>query len=615
MRIYDNFNLLYKSPFGAVKTEEEVTMRISVESTKKVENPCLLICEIDKWNEFLSYPMNYEKEEDGFNWYSVNFSIGKAAVYFYFFKVTIDGRECELKRAQNYECVLDSNCYMYQLTVYDKNFKVDDSYKGGIMYQILPDRFCNSGTQKENIPTDRTIRKDWGGIPEYFPNSQGKITNSDYFCGDLQGITSKLDYLKELSVTAIYINPIFEAHSNHRYDTADYLKIDPLLGTEEDFRKLCSEAKQRGIVVILDGVFSHTGSDSVYFNKSNRYNSVGAYNSYESDYYSWYKFTNYPNEYKSWWGFETLPELDKDNESYVQFICGENGVIDKWIKAGAYGFRLDVADELTPTFLKKIKEAVVKYGGKILIGEVWEDATTKRSYGRLREYLLGHELDSTMNYPFKNAILDYIRYGCSGCFYETIMSIVENYPKEALNCLMNMLSTHDTERAMTRLVNDEVNNCDRYWQAERNNLTNEQYMFGKKKIMLATVIQYFLPGLPCIYYGDEAGLYGYKDPFNRGCYPWENEDNELTQFFKEIGRVRQEIPMLKDSCFRFLSIDNEVCVFERFNETESIIVAVNRTESTRMLDLKLESVSEIAKFGKYDDLCLGGYSSVVFKRQ
>lgn len=617
MKIYDSFNLLYKSPFGAVKTDEEIIIRISLENNKKVDNPCLLICEIDKWNEFVSYPMEYEKEESGLNWYLVRFSIKKAAVYFYFFKIIINGCSFELKRAHNYESVLDTNSFLYQLTVYDKNFKVDDNYKGGIMYQIFPDRFYNSGNKKVNVPTDCIIREDWSGIPEYLPNAQGKITNNDYFCGDIKGITLKLDYLKELSVTAIYINPIFEAHSNHRYDTADYLKIDPLLGTEEDFKKLCSEAKRRGIVIILDGVFSHTGSDSVYFNKNNRYNTVGAYNSKESPYYSWYKFNNYPNDYRSWWGFDTLPELDKDNESYVEFICGDNGVISKWIKAGAYGFRLDVVDELTSSLLEKIKEAIIKYGGKILIGEVWEDATTKRSYGQLREYLLGHQLDSTMNYPFKNAILDYIRYGNSCYFYETVMSIVDNYPKEALNCLMNMLSTHDTERAMTRLVAEEVNNCDRYWQAERNNLNNGQYEFGKKTLILASVIQYFLPGLPCIYYGDEAGLYGYKDPFNRGCYPWKNEDNELVGFFKEIGRIRREIPMLKNAYFKIIYIDNDICIFERFNETESIVIAVNRTGDYKNLDAKIQSILEyeqIAKFWQYDNFCLGGYSSVVLKR-
>jgi cyclomaltodextrinase / maltogenic alpha-amylase / neopullulanase len=618
MKLYDNFCVLYKLPFGAVKVNDIITIRISTQITDVVLNPCLLICEIDNWYEFTSYPMNLEKQDSGLNWYSIKFSISKPSIYYYFFKLTINGNNFELKRAQNYESILDSKGDFYQLTVYDKSNINDDNYNGGIMYQIFPDRFYGSGVEKNNIPMDRRIRDDWGGLPEYLPDYQGKITNSDYFCGDIKGITLKLDYLFELGVTSIYINPIFEAHSNHRYDTADYLKIDPLLGTETDFNQLCSEAKKRGMVIILDGVFSHTGSDSIYFNKNNRYDSVGAYNNESSKYHNWYKFINYPNNYKSWWGFDTLPELDKENEDFIEFVCGENGVIDKWIKAGAYGFRLDVVDELNQNILEKIKEAVIKFGGKILIGEVWEDATTKRSYGQIRQYLLGKQLDSTMNYPFKNAILSYIRYGCSCYFYETIMSIVENYPKEALDSMMNMLSTHDTERAITKLVAPEADDCNRYWQADRNNLTQQQYDFGKKMLKLATVIQYFVPGLPCIYYGDEAGLYGYRDPFNRCCYPWKNEDYELIEFFKEIGKVRKMNNIFKDGYFRIIYIDNEICIFERFNENESIVIAVNRTDNSKMLDVKTNLIlqyKEIAKFGQYDNFLLGGYSSVVLKRE
>lgn len=618
MKIYDNFNLLYKKPFGAVKINEVITIRIAVESFKQVTSPYLFICEIDKWHEFLCYPMTFEKNDDDFNWYVVEFSIPKPAVHFYFFKLNIDGIDYELKRGQNYESILSSSGDFYQLTVYENNFNNDEDYKGGIMYQIFPDRFCNSGLLKGNIPSGRELRQDWGGVPEYLPDCKGDITNNDYFCGDLKGVISKLDYLQELNVSCIYFNPIFEAHSNHRYDTANYMQIDPLLGTDYDFKELCSEAKKRGIVVILDGVFSHTGSDSIYFNKSNRYNVVGAYNSKESKYYSWYKFINYPYEYRSWWGFSTLPELDKENPDYVEYICGENGVIHKWLEAGAYGFRLDVVDELTKTFLERIKQSVIKYGGKILIGEVWEEASAKRSYGELREYLLGHELDSTMNYPFRDAIIEYVRYGNSKNFYETVMKVIENYPKEVVDNLMNMLSTHDVERVMTKLVAEEVGNRDRYWQANNNKLDYDQFQLGKKLLKLASIIQYFLPGLPCVYYGDEVGLFGYKDPFNRSCYPWGKEDTELLSFFKEIGKLRRDNKMLKEAYFRIHTINSEICVFERFNEEESIIVAINRTNEAKRLEIAMETLleyEEIAKFGQYEDFMLNGYGSVVLKRK
>lgn len=617
MKIYNSLDLRYKSPFGAIKVDEIVTVRLAFEKFKKVTYPFIYICEIDKWNEFTSYELTYERQEDGLIWFTTSFSIKKAAVHFYFFKFTIDGCEFELKKGKNLDSILDRYGDLFQLTVYSKEAITEDNYKGGIMYQIFPDRFYNSGSKKTNIPTGRKLRQDWGSMPEYLPDNYGIVLNNDYFCGDLQGITLKLDYLVELGVTAIYLNPIFEAHSNHRYDTADYLKIDPLLGIEEEFTHLCNEAKKRGIAIILDGVFSHTGSDSIYFNKYCRYDSLGAYNSVNSKYFEWYNFNNHPNSYKSWWGFDTLPELNKDNESLIEFVCGDNGVISKWIKAGAYGFRLDVVDELNQHFLEKIKEATVKYGGKILIGEVWEDASTKRSYGYLRQYLLGYELDSTMNYPFRNAILSYVRYGCSEYFYTTVMSLAENYPKEVLDSTMNMLSTHDTERAITKLVKEEVNNSDRYWQVERNSLTFEEYNFGKVLLKLASLIQYFMPGLPCIYYGDEAGLYGYKDPFNRGCYPWGNEDNELITFFKELGKLRIENTTLKKGSFKVLSVDENVLVLERFDEVNSLVVSVNRSNTMVNISNILGSITGyeiVFQIGECNNLELSGYSAIVMKR-
>ena len=198
--------------------------------------------------------------------------------------------------------------------------------------------------------------------------------------------------------------------SNHRYNTADYRKIDPLLGTEEDFINLCREAKKRGIRIILDGVFSHTGSDSIYFNKNSRYNSAGAFNTPESPYKNWFQFLKYPDVYKSWWGFTSLPELDKNNPDYINFICGEDGILRHWLRLGASGYRLDVADELPDSFIARVREAVKAEGEEnLLIGEVWEDASNKLAYGVRRKYFLGDELDSVMNYPFKEAILDLLR--------------------------------------------------------------------------------------------------------------------------------------------------------------------------------------------------------------
>ena len=315
---------------------------------------------------------------------------------------------------------------------------------------------------------DRIYREKKDGEPYFWPNEQEDgYLNRDYFGGDFEGIRQKLPYLANLGVTCIYLNPIFEAHSNHRYNTADYLKPDPLLGTAEEFTRLCAEAKERGIRIILDGVFSHTGSDSLYFNREGRYGPGGAYRDRNSPYRSWYDFdSGYNCGYRSWWGFESLPEVQEDDPSYVNFICGKGGVIDTWLNRGASGFRLDVADELPDEFIEKIRAAVKSHGNdKLLIGEVWEDATTKEAFGRRRTYLRGHGLDTTMNYPFRNLTIDFVRGADAAAVADGLMDIVENYPKPAVDCLMNFLSTHDTERAMTAISGEPANGRDRYWQS------------------------------------------------------------------------------------------------------------------------------------------------------
>ncbi|MDE6110595.1 MAG: glycoside hydrolase family 13 protein, partial [Eubacterium sp.] len=355
----------------------------------------------------------------------------------------------------------------------------------------------------------------------------------------LKGIEEKLDYIKELGVSCIYLNPILEENSNNRYDTADYEKIDPLLGTENDLKSLCKKAKEKGISIVLDGVFSHTGCDSKYFNLYSKYDSVGAYNSKASPYFEWYKFTDYPNEYHSWWGIKLLPEIIEENESYREFICGKNGVLRKWLRCGISGWRLDVADELPDIFLDDLRKAVkAENEDAIIIGEVWEDATNKFAYGERRRYLLGEQLDSVMNYPFADAVLNFVKYGGSEGFFNTVMGIVENYPPCVLNVLMNHIGTHDTERAITRLAGENADGYGRDWQHEHNVLSAENYEKGISMMKMASLIQYTLPGVPSLYYGDEVGLQGMKDPFNRACFPWDNMDDALHKWYKRLGEIR-----------------------------------------------------------------------------
>lgn len=572
----------YKDKFGAVTNGTEVCFTLNVPQDMNESYVGAVIVR-DGYEDF-HVCMRYECGFDGARVYKGRYIFDTVGIAHYFFKIIDGSAEKFVVPGHSGSGVLSDKVEsMFQQTVYDKEYKTPDRFKGGIMYQIFPDRFFKSGRKIENTFPDRFLRSDWGGMPNFLPDEQGRVLNNDYFCGDLEGIRLKLPYLKKLGVDCIYLNPIFEAHSNHRYNTADYMKIDPLLGTEEDFKKLCDSAHENKIKIILDGVFSHTGSDSVYFNMNRRYESVGAYNSPESPYYSWYKFYDYPNGYQSWWGFTTLPETNEEDEGYYEFICGENGVVKKWLSLGADGFRLDVADELPNSMIDGIRTAVkADNSGNILIGEVWEDASNKESYGIKRRYLLGRQLDSVMNYPFKDAVLDYIRFCNKQVFEQRIMTIVENYPKCSLDVMMNSISTHDTERAITKLAGDLCENHGREWQSHHS-LTIEQYELGKKRLKLAMVLQYFLPGIPCVYYGDETGMQGYKDPFNRGCFNWNNEDQDILSHAVELGRIRKSKSVLAEGNFRFIDTGNELLAFERYSgqskkRRDSVCVVVNPTD-------------------------------------
>lgn len=591
--IYDSWDLKYKSLFGAIHQFENCRFSIRLSKDMKLDfAPVLILFRTGFKERFI--PMVQIDEEDDCIVYSAEYTPYFADVHYYYFAYTIGGIRKFINRINSHEGGFDGKD-LFQLTVYDKHYETPDFLKGGVMYQIFPDRFCKSGKVHENIPEDRIIREDWGGTPYYKPDQNGHVWNNDYFGGDFAGIQSKLPYLSDLGVTCIYLNPIFESHENHRYNTANYMKADPMLGTNEEFRELCTEAEKYGISVILDGVFSHTGADSIYFNKFNRYDTVGAYNSKESPYYNWYSFFDYPNGYEAWWGIDTLPNVWENNPEFTKYICGEEGVLNYWLSMGAAGYRLDVADELPDQFLENLRKSVKGFGeDKIVIGEVWEDASNKESYGVKRRYLLGNQLDSVMNYPFREAIIGYVKGGSAENLENSIMTIMENYPKPTIDVLMNFVSTHDIERAINRLAGENCDDKSKDWMAEKY-LSPEEYERGKNLLKAAMALQFFLPGVPSIYYGDEAGLQGYKDPFNRRCYPWGNEDKELIEYTKELSRVRKSISSMKDGRTYFVYHDENVVAFTRTGETDAVVF-VNRSGNTAYLN----NVSEI--LGRFSDL-------------
>ena len=544
--------------------------------------------------------MNGEDHE----WWECDFTPEQSGLYFYRFEIDTWRGTLGITSRFGGESGIDEfgapegECW--QLTVFESQYQIPDWLSGGIMYQIFPDRFYRSGTTKYNVPQDRYLHQRWGSQPEWRPNHQGEITNSDYFGGDLEGIIQKLDYLQSLGITCIYLNPIFEAHSNHRYDTADYTKVDPLLGTKEDFKRLCKEANKRGMHIMLDGVFNHTGSDSIYFNRKGRYQTLGAYQSQESPYYDWYQFYQWPEQYACWWNFETLPNVNETNETYNAYINGTDGVIQTWLKAGADGWRLDVADELPDLFLDDITKAAKQVKPtSMILGEVWEDASNKMAYGQRRRYLLGKQLDSVMNYPFREAIIGFLTGKNPAEMMELIMTVLEHYPPSAIHLLMNHIGTHDTERILTVLGGEPLNGRDREWQS-KTKLSQEQRSKGLALLKLASLMQYTLPGIPCVYYGDEAGMEGYRDPFNRVCFPWGHEDAELVNWYRSLGKIRHSCEVLKQGTLEPYYADDDCFVYVRSDEAvgQKLLVAVNRTAQRKQLCMVQEWETASALLGK-----------------
>ena len=581
MPVFHSRDPLYRSPTGAVAEGTRVHFKISVPRNMRCSAAYMLMQ--DHAGRITCLDMFWcgmnDKEHE---WWECHFTPEVAGLYFYHFELrTARGRSMMKKDIGGVSRAGGGSDW--QLTVYSKDFTTPDWLAGGVLYQIFPDRFCNSGTPKADIPSGRVLHKDWYEQPEWKPNAAGKILNNDFFGGDLKGIEEKLDYLESLGVTCIYLNPIFESHSNHRYDTANYEKIDPMLGTEEDFRSLCDAAKKRGMHILIDGVFSHTGSDSIYFNREGRYGTGGAYNDKNSPYYPWYSFRSWPDDYECWWDFITLPNVREGNIDYNAYINGRSGIVRRWLEAGASGWRLDVADELPDIFLDNLREAAkAQDPDALVLGEVWEDASNKTAYGVRRRYLEGKQLDSVMNYPFRDAILGFLNGDHSSLMMDHIETIVEHYPPQVLRVLMNHIGTHDTERALTMLGGEAAGSRGRTWQSQQK-LTADARETALEKLRLAALLQFMLPGVPCIYYGDEAGMEGYRDPFNRACYPWGKEDEDLIAWYRYLALLRREhVDILKDGKLRNVYSHGDILSFERYVETElgetALFVAVNRSE-------------------------------------
>lgn len=566
----------YRFPKGAVPTDSTVRLRISVASMFIPERVSLYVNTVE-------YQMHYIFSLAGSRVYECTIKVpSDGGLLWYSFKVDADG---ETKWYSNNDRFLggvgqaydEKPAIAYQITVFDKNYKTPDWIKDAVVYQIFPDRFFRGGeTPIHGIP------RQWGDEPFYTAEQfGGSYLSNDFFGGTLSGIEQKLPYLADMGVTAIYLNPIFKAFSNHRYDTGDYETVDETLGTNEDFIRLAAKAKEYGIRFILDGVFSHTGSDSRYFNKYGHYNTVGAYQSEDSPFYSWYHFHGDHDHYDSWWGFDTLPNTDELDPEYEKYILNNpDSIIKRWIENGASGWRLDVADELPDKFIMDLRKAVKeKDPDALVIGEVWEDASNKIAYDVRRRYFTDTELDSVMNYPFREAIIALVQgYIGTDDFANRVLTIAENYPKEVTDCLMNSLSTHDTARILTVLTGAprDMSREDRAAYV----FSKEELQRAKELIKLAVMLQFFLPGSACIYYGDETGMHGFGDPFNRGYFDWDNTENEINDFYRAMAKIKNENKAFKTGEIKFLRSENGILVMERTDGENSVFAAINLSEES-----------------------------------
>ena len=577
--VFDPRHPLCKTPFGAVPCGDAVSLRCRPLAAEGFTH-CALVLHQEFSGLRQELALSFTAIEGDRACFALTFSAPTEPelVWYHFRLWRDDGSGCDLDKT-GYRS--DGEIDPWQLTVYQDR-PTPAWFGQGVTYQIFPDRFCRLEIPSpEGLVGDRWVHEDWTDAPVWRPDPDGEVRNRDFFGGSLAGIAARLPYLRDLGVTTLYLCPIFESASNHRYNTADYTAIDPMLGTEEDFRSLCRQARECGIRIILDGVFNHTGSQSRYFNADGFYPTLGAAQSPESPYFGWFSFHPWPTDYDSWWGIKTLPAVREDAPGYVDYIIDSpDSVVRRWLRAGASGWRLDVADELPDWFIEKLRAAVEETDpDAFLLGEVWEDASTKIAYSQRRKYLLGHELHGVMNYPFRTALLAYLRGGDARDFREAMETLRENYPPAAFQSLMNFLGTHDTARILTVLGADAVPETKEARAAFR--LSPPERERGLALVKLAALVLFTFPGSPTVYYGDEMALEGWEDPFNRGTFPWDGPESPLLSHFAALGRLRRDTPALQSGSLEWLWADGPLLAYAREMEGVRRITVVNagRTET------------------------------------
>lgn len=570
---HHTLNPFDRKPQGAVATGGQVRLRLTVEDEQA---PVELFLRV--WNgDERRYPMRPLGLKDGRMIYEAQIGVGdKPRLLWYRFECEYKGEHVVLGAPGDHtgcgEGVMGSE-ESFQLTVYDAAYDTPAWMRDGVMYQIMVDRFCHGeGTDALMHAKDGQniiLHEDWNEMPFLNIAENGDNFANDFFGGNLEGVRQKLPYLKQLGVSVLYFNPIFCARTNHKYDTSDYRRVDPMFGDEQALARLCKEAEALGMRVMLDGVFSHVGDDSLYFNRRGTYGEhVGAYRDPDSPYYKWFTFRHWPDDYECWWGFKTLPNVNEMDEDYRRFILkDDDSVVRHWVRKGTSGWRLDVADELPMPFLRELRRQVKDVSGDAaVLGEVWEDASHKVAYGQMRSYVLGDTLDSVMNYPLRDALIAFLMaQKDAAAVAKELSSLAQNYPKPFLYALMNLMGSHDRPRILNVLAGNDGSDIPRSQRAGHR-LSQEERMIGALREQLMLRFVFSVPGMPCIYYGDEAGVEGCADPFCRRTYPWGREDQDMLARYKAMAAMRNGHPVLKTGECAYIAPCSAVLGVIRKNE-------------------------------------------------
>lgn len=570
---HHTLNPFDRKPQGAVATGGQVRLRLTVEDEQA---PVELFLRV--WNgDERRYPMRPLGLKDGRMIYEAQIGVGdKPRLLWYRFECEYKGEHVVLGAPGDHtgcgEGVMGSE-ESFQLTVYDAAYDTPAWMRDGVMYQIMVDRFCHGeGTDALMHAKDGQniiLHEDWNEMPFLNIAENGDNFANDFFGGNLEGVRQKLSYLKQLGVSVLYFNPIFCARTNHKYDTSDYRRVDPMFGDEQALARLCKEAEALGMRVMLDGVFSHVGDDSLYFNRRGTYGEhVGAYRDPDSPYYKWFTFRRWPDDYECWWGFKTLPNVNEMDEDYRRFILeDDDSVVRHWVRKGTSGWRLDVADELPMPFLRDLRRQVKDVSGDAaVLGEVWEDASHKVAYGQMRSYVLGDTLDSVMNYPLRDALIAFLMaQKDAAAVAKELSSLAQNYPKPFLYALMNLMGSHDRPRILNVLAGNDGSDIPRSQRAGHR-LSQEERMIGALREQLMLRFVFSVPGMPCIYYGDEAGVEGCADPFCRRTYPWGREDQDMLARYKAMAAMRNGHPVLKTGECAYIAPCSAVLGVIRKNE-------------------------------------------------